>query len=86
MGDPLGFLKKSEQAKKEQEEQKRLKQQEAQEQFKLIKELKHDHGGYDCGYEVDYEISPMYGGGFDQAQIPQEISKHQEQEILNLLF
>ena len=26
MGDPLGFLKKSEQAKKEQEEQKRLKQ------------------------------------------------------------
>ena len=35
--DPLAFLKKSEQAKKEQEEAKLLQAQQAQEDFKLLK-------------------------------------------------
>lgn len=50
--------------------------------------MKHDHGGYDCGYEVDYEIQMYGGGGFGDpsAAMPKEISGMQEADILNLLF
>ena len=48
--------------------------------------MKHDHGGYDCGYEIDYEVSMYGGGGFEESSMPKEITKLQEQEILNLLF
>ena len=56
------------------------------ENFKLLSELKQNHGGYDCGYEVDYEISSMYGGGFDNSFMPKEIPFQVDHEILELLF
>jgi hypothetical protein len=79
--DPLGFLKKSEQVKKEQEEQRKQKALEAIEDFKLTKDLTHNHGGYDCGYEVDYEVSQRSAQG-----MPMAISMEAEQELMNLLF
>lgn len=55
MKDTLGFLKKSEQEKKQKEEQKRLNQAVSSSQYKSISEVKHSLSGYE-------EVEP---GNFD---------------------
>jgi len=84
--DPLDFLKKSEQVRKEQEEKKKLKALEAIENFKLLQDIPHEHGGYDCGYEVDYEIGSMYSGMENSSATQKEISFQTEQDIMTIMF
>jgi len=51
------------------------------ENFKLLTEIPHEHGGYDCGYEVDYEVSGAFAEG-NQKDIPYAT----EQELMNIMF
>jgi hypothetical protein len=50
-----------------------------------LKEITHDHGGYECGFEVDYEVGGLYGG-LESSVVSKEITAQTEQEVMTLLF